>query len=275
MKKGTAVFYKIELADNEAFADAEVSYLDASSGIFAFKHLYVNTTYYYRVTVHTRSGIDATTGSFKTADTPRILSIDGIKNVRDIGNWRTDSGKRIKQGLLIRGTELDGAVVSGYHLTNDGLYELLEIYGIKTDMDLRSEATENAKDALGSRVEHKYYDMYDYTNIFSEAAKARVRAVFTDLANPNKYPIYLHCTYGCDRTGTVCYLLEALLGVSPGDCLRDYGLSVYRDLTLILAMQEGLKSYPGDTLKEQVESYLSSCGVSNVQIASIRNIFIN
>lgn len=272
VKEGSAISYKIELATNDSFANAQVYYLESSSGVFDFKHLYTNTTYYYRVTVYTRQGTDTAMGQFKTADTPRILSIDGLSNVRDIGNWRTDSGKRIKQGLLIRGTEMDGAVESGYHLTNAGLVDMLEIFGIKTDIDLRAQ-TATSKDALGSRVDHKYYDMVQYDGIFTDYGKEKIRMVFADLANPDNYPIYLHCTYGCDRTGTICYLLEALLGVSRGDCLKDYGLSNL-NIANIQVIENGLKSYEGDTLKEQVESYLLSCGVSEYQISSIRNIFL-
>lgn len=272
VKEGSAISYKIELATNDSFANAQVYYLESSSGVFDFKHLYANTTYYYRVTVYTRQGTDTATGQFKTADTPRILSIDGLSNVRDIGNWRTDSGKRIKQGLLIRGTEMDGAVESVYYLTNAGLVDMLEIFGIKTDIDLRAQ-TATSKDALGSRVDHKYYDMVQYDGIFTDYGKEKIRMVFADLANPDNYPIYLHCTYGCYRTGTICYLLEALLGVSRGDCLKDYGLSNL-NIANIQVIENGLKSYEGDTLKEQVESYLLSCGVSEYQISSIRNIFL-
>lgn len=272
VKEGSAISYKIELATNDSFANARIYYLESSSGVFDFKHLYTNTTYYYRATVYTRQGTDTAMGHFKTADTPRILSIDGLSNVRDIGNWRTDSGKRIKQGLLIRGTEMDAAVESGYHLTNAGLVDMLEIFGIKTDIDLRAE-TATSKDALGPRVDHKYYDMVQYDGIFTDYGKEKIRMVFADLANPDNYPIYLHCTYGCDRTGTICYLLEALLGVSRDDCLKDYGLS-NMNIAYIQSVENGLKNYEGDTLKEQVESYLLSCGVSEYQIASIRNIFL-
>ena len=149
---------------------------------------------------------------------------------------------------------------------------MLEVLGIKTDIDLRAN-TVTSMDALGSRVEHKYYDMVMYDGIFTDAGKDKIRMVFADLANPENYPIYLHCTYGCDRTGTVCYLLEALLGVSRGDCLRDYGLSNL-NIANIQAIENGLKAYAGDTLKEQVESYLLSCGISEYQINSIRNIFL-
>lgn len=272
VKEGNALSYKIELADNDSFSNARVSYLEASSGTYDFKYLYVNTTYYYRVTVYTRDGVDIATGSFKTADTPRILSIDGLSNVRDIGNWKTDSGKRIKQGLLIRGTEMDADVESAYHLTNEGLADMLKVFNIKTDIDLRAQ-TATSMDALGSRVEHIYYDMVMYNDIFTDNGKEKIRMVFSDLSEPDNYPIYLHCTYGRDRTGTVCYLLEALLGVSRGDCLRDYGLSNV-NISNILAVENGLKNYEGDTLKEQVESYLLSCGVTEYQIDSIRNIFL-
>lgn len=270
-----ASMYKIEIADNAQFNNAQVEYFDCASGTFDFKHLYVNTKYHYRVTAYTNGGVVVETGSFTTADTPRILSIDGLTNVRDIGNWMTDSGKRIKQGLLIRGTEMDGAVESHYYLTYEGLDDMLNVYGIKFDMDLRSElATPLGSDALGSRVEHKYYDMVMYESIFTEEGRAKVKAVFTDLANPNNYPMYLHCTYGCDRTGTVCYLLEALLGVSRGDCLKEYGLS-NMPIELILAVETGLAQYGANlTLREQVELYLSSCGVTVDQMNTIREIFL-
>lgn len=272
VKEGNAVLYKIELATNVEFANATVSYLEAAYGTYDFEHLYTNTTYYYRVTAYTRKGAEIVTGSFKTADTPRILSIDGLSNVRDIGNWRTDSGKRIKQGLLIRGVEMDGSVERGYCLTNEGLVDMLEVFGIKTDLDLRV-SSPTTKDALGAGVKHKYYDMVMYDNIFTPEGKEKVRAVFEDLANPDNYPIYVHCTYGCDRTGTICYLLEALLGVSRGDCLRDYALS-NMNITNIQAVENGLKQYKGDTLKSQAEDYLLSCGVNEYQINSIRKIFL-
>ena len=271
-KYGNAILYKIEIADNDKFNNARVSYFEGTSGKYSFEHLYTNTEYFYRVTVCTTDGVESSTGRFKTADTPRILSIEGLSNVRDIGNWKTDSGKRIKQGLLIRGTELDGAVESGYHLTNKGLSDLINIYGIKTDIDLRAD-TPLSMDALGSQVEHRYYGMVMYSNIFTDEGKEKIRAVFSDLANPENYPVYMHCTYGCDRTGTVCYLLEALLGVSNGDLLREYGLSNL-NIEKIKSVETGLGQFAGETIKEQTESYLLSCGVTEYQIESIRNIFL-
>ena len=149
---------------------------------------------------------------------------------------------------------------------------MLEIFGIKTEIDLREE-TETFKDALGSRVKHKYYDMVMYDNIFTNTGKKKIRELFSDLSDPDNYPIYLHCTYGVDRTGTVCYLLEALLGVSRGDCLKEYGLSDVK-ISNIQSIEDGLSAYEGATLKAQVEAYLLSCGVTEYQIQSIRDIFL-
>ncbi len=270
--EGNAVTYKIELATNEMFDDATTVYLGEGECSYSFKHLMTATEYFYRVTAYTTVGVISQVGSFETEDTPRILTIDGLSNVRDIGSWRTDSGKRIKQGLLIRGTEMDGAVESGYHLTNEGLSDMLQVLGIKTDMDLRAE-TVTSMDALGSRVEHKYYNMVMYEDIFTKDGKNKVKAVFKDLSAPDSYPIYLHCTYGRDRTGTICYLLEALLGVSRGDCLKEYGLSNIH-MEYISTVEAGLAEYKGDTLKEQAEAYLLDCGVTKSQIKSIRDIFL-
>ena len=274
-----AYAYKIEIADNSALKNARIDYLTVSHGVYSFEHLYVNTDYYYRVTAYTRQGEIVKEGQFRTADTPRMLTIDGISNVRDIGNWRTDSGKRIKQGLLIRGTELDGAVESIYHLSNKGLDDMLTIYGIKFDMDLRNESeTPFGKDALGANVEHKYYASPAYEGIFDDYGKATVKAIFKDLANPNNYPMYLHCTYGADRTGTICYLLEAVLGVSRGDCLKDYALTQgFVTLDNILAVEEGLRAYSENgtlSLKQQAEIYLISCGITMAEINTIREIFL-
>jgi protein tyrosine/serine phosphatase len=42
--------------------------------------------------------------------------------------------------------------------------------------------------------------------------------------------IYFHCAIGTDRTGTMAYFLEGLLGVSLEDKLEDYELSYFYGL---------------------------------------------
>ena len=106
----------------------------------------------------------------------------------------------------------------------------------------------------------------------------RVRALFADLADPNNYPMYLHCTYGRDRTGTICYLLEALLGVSDTDLRREYELTTFAYGSVasedFAAFVTGIDVMEGSTTQEKVENYLLSIGVTPEEIESIRSIFL-
>lgn len=243
--------------------------------------LKTDTAYTYRITITLSNGSKtAVEGSFHTAASPRILSIDGIANVRDIGGWNTTDGKTVRQGLLYRGTELDGAVDQRFSITADSALDMLSVLGIRTDMDLRSAGDNpHGSDALGMSVEHLYYNCPMYAAVFSNYGGKTLCKIFSDLADETKYPIYLHCTYGRDRTGTVCYLLEALLGLSEEDLMREYQLSAlyygavpYSDMD---AFVEQLKTFDGATMQEKAENYLLSIGVTATQIQQIRQIFLN
>ena len=268
--------YVVEISENENFSKAQRYEFSADESI-EIEYLKTNTKYYYRVSV--KNSDLGYFGSFKTSDTPRILSVDGIGNVRDIGNWETADGKRIKQGLLYRGTELEGIVEPDYKITEEGKDTLLNVLGIKYDMDLRSNSDNPTNiNVLGDSVIHKYYNCSAYKHVFSDAGKESIKNIFTDLADEKNYPMYVHCTYGLDRTGTVCYLLEALLGVSDDDLLRDYELSALCHYTLNTKEYEtmilALSSYAGATTCEKVENYLMDCGVTMKQIEDIRSIFL-
>ena len=110
------------------------------------------------------------------------------------------------------------------------------------------------------------------------AGNEKMREVFSALAVKENYPVYLHCSDGKDRTGMVCYLLEALLGVSEEDCKREWELSALANgdgnaegVSQFIAK---LNKVEGVTLKEKTETYLLSIGVKQDQIDSIRNIFL-
>ena len=241
-------------------------------------NLKTGTTYFYRI------GFEGTSqfvqGSFTTADTRRFMNVAGAVNVRDIGGIRVSGGKVIGQGLLYRGSELDGAVEAEFQLKYEGLDTMLNVMGIKTEMDLRASShSALGIDPLGKNVLHKYYSAPQYEEILTEPGKAAIRTIFADLAKKENYPIYLHCTYGLDRTGTICYLLEALLGADEADLVRDYELSAlyldYASGTPLEPMIAALKkTYEGNDITEKVENFLLSAGVTAEEIASIREIFL-
>ena len=268
------------VADNAEFRNPQVVQTNAGVTSVDFYNLKTGTQYYYRINLQfTNGGSAQLGGSFCTANGPRLMMVDGVRNIRDIGGWMTVDGKMVKQGLLYRGRELDGAVRSDYTITAQGVHTMVTQLGIKTDMDLR-QPTDNkyGTDALGQGVKHIYYSAPMYGNIFNSAENSEtIRQIFSDLANPSNYPIYMHCTHGLDRTGTVSYLLGALLGVDADGLLTDYQLSVlahgevseYMDDFLIL-----VDALPGLTLRDKVEGYLLSIGVTVEEIASIRQIFL-
>ena len=273
--------YRVTVATDDAYTDGVEHIMRADEQALNLQNLLPGTAYYYKIVVYFTNGVHTSVeGSFVTEQTPRVLSVEGVYNVRDMGGWKTTDGKSIRHGLLIRGTELDGAVESEYRITEAGTKVLLEDFGVKMDMDLRwdDQSVENT-DPLGYRVTHIYYDSPLYTDVFVEKNKENVRKIFADLAKPEHYPIYMHCTYGIDRTGTICALLQAVLGVQEEDIYREYQLSALsrKYLTDIAFgnFMVSLKELPGDTLQEKAEHYLISIGVTAAEIEQLRQIYLN
>lgn len=272
---------ELMISEKNDFSSPIVYTVDTNEASVDVYNLKTNTQYYYRFVITFTNGQQSgADGSFRTANTPRMLNIDGSANMRDIGGWTTVSGKKIRQGLLYRGSEVDGLVNTKYTATAEGINTLLTVLGIRTEFDLRHESENpNKINALGAGVKHNYYGMSMYSEVFTDNGKAAIRRVFSDLADKNNYPIFMHCTHGMDRTGTVCYLLGAILGMSEEDLMRDYQLSVFYhgSLWAINDMNEfigRLKAYEGSTIQQKAENFLISTGVTASEFASIREIFL-
>lgn len=272
---------EVFVSENGDFSDSSVYYLSGEETSVDIYHLKANTQYYYRFTLALSNGKNTSIdGSFRTAAGPRVLSVGGVCNMRDIGGWKTLDGKTIRQGLLYRSAELDGAVDSKYTITSEGVNTMLTVLGIRTEMDLRHQSDNpNGTNTLGVGVKHNYYNAPMYGAVFTDSGKAAIRNIFADLADKSNYPVLIHCTHGLDRTGTVCYLLEALLGVSEEDLMKEYQLSALYHGSLWAENQMNefigqLKSYEGRTIQEKAENYLISAGVTENEIASIREIYL-
>lgn len=276
----SVVSARFEISTSSYYTDSRIINVAKDAQFVDIYFLESDAQYYYRLELTLSDGsVTGSCGSFKTADSPRFMNVDGAYNMRDIGGWTTVSGKDIKQGLLYRGTEIDGAIESKYCLTAEGIVQMTSDLKIKTDMDLREKsATPGGRDVLGVGVQHNYYGAPMYKAIFDEPNYARMRKIFSDLADESNYPIYLHCTYGLDRTGTVCYILEALLGLSDADLRREYEISAFNngiiDLESFAGLATLLSVYDGDTTQEKAENYLLSIGVTADEIANIRRIFL-
>ncbi len=272
----SAVLHVSENSDMSEYREYILKKKESSIGI---DNLKTDTTYYYQVVVED----ETYNGQFHTASSNRFLSIPGLVNVRDIGGYRTEDGKTVKQGLLVRGREIDGLVNPSSFIPTDKVEQVQDVFGFAYDMDLRSPDIFSGKtyqSRLGENVGHKFYDACSYGAIFAPEHLESVREIFADLAKPENYPMYVHCTWGADRTGTVVLLLQGLLGVSEEDALTEYHLTGYVDsafvnTTSMDVVQWGLNNYEGNSFQEKVIRYLTeTVGVSEQEIASIQSIFL-
>jgi protein tyrosine/serine phosphatase len=180
---------------------------------------------------------------------------------------------------LFRGSELN----SHCQITAQGRKVLEDDLGIRSDVDLRGSGEECLPALDAAHVQYVNIPLASYDMIASPEYTRRYRQVFGLLALPAAYPIYLHCWGGADRTGTVCFLLGALLGMREADLELDYeltSLSVWGERSIASeAYQEmrqtlALFAHKGSPLQHQVERYFRVIGVTPQEVASIRAIFL-
>ena len=99
----------------------------------------------------------------------------------------------------------------------------------------------------------------DFHDRFSDGYKmTTILAKVFEAVAANK-TVYIHCMVGADRTGYVCMLLEALLGVTQGWCDVDYELTSFSG-----AVDTGRARYRvgdyGDNNSESVNYYYRTKG---------------
>jgi hypothetical protein len=274
----TAVTQRIIWSENPDFSDSVVVDLPNDAASYEIYNLIPGRTYYYKCPT-INSQLSTLNYQLTTSGQVRYLRAEGTANVRDLGGWPTACGRPIKYGLLFRGAEWDG----GHQLEPAGIEALLQA-GIKVELDLRSdsEAKNTTKSVLGRNVVYKRTPL-GQTASHMEGLTNSKNTYRTAVQNVlyyvrNDKPVYFHCAIGRDRTGTLAFLLEGVLGMSKSDIYKEYELTNFSyfntpcnksQLDDMFAMIEALD---GETLEDKFRTYLTkSFGISNKSIDEFRD----
>lgn len=98
--------FKVEYGTREDYSDAVT--VNTTDKSIAVNNLLRNTKYYVRITASANGFTKTAEDSFKTADIgPRVMTVGGVLNVRDLGGYETSFGKTTLQGLAFRGAQPD------------------------------------------------------------------------------------------------------------------------------------------------------------------------
>ena len=310
--------YTVMVSENEDFSGNTKTYVTKNMSVTAY-NLFVNTEYYWKVI---SGNEESEVKSFTTGDYPRwILARSltgeeggrGIYNVRDMGGYMTESGKRVKQGLVYRGGEITTMSSSGHYNTITEVAkkafreDMGMVGGVELDLRGASDISDNYKAngfAENGDIEYVQYAIKSYEQTFTQT-RSYVAPIFEVLKNADSKPVYYHCFGGADRTGTIGFLLNGLLGVSYEDLVMDFELTSYSSINnehirnhidgkqhqydrwpkLIQQLQEdttggyvwdeGVEEGEHLLLKENIYNFLNkACGIPTTTLDTIRNIML-
>ncbi len=152
----------------------------------------------------------------------RFIDAGGIRNVRDLGGMSVDINGdgtvdgTLKYELLYRGERLKTTQADVDTLSNLGIAKEYDLAG---SGELSPDIQFSGSDYVNDTVVHYVFESGDN---YTKARKA-VTDVMNDIIQGN--PVYFHCRVGADRTGTLAYLLEGLLGVVDEERYQDYELT--------------------------------------------------
>ncbi|WP_099221641.1 tyrosine-protein phosphatase [Listeria costaricensis] len=195
-----------------------------------------------------KASAESTQKAKKTVEPGSQIKLEGAVNVRDLGGYKTTSGKTIKPHKLIRSAEM-------YKMTGNDIKKLTDTYNLKKVVDFRTDSEVKAKpDPPIEGVENIHDPIMKDTGVSTstedfmanlmtmdnpedylvEANKSFIddefsrngyKEFFKQLLNNEDGAVLWHCTAGKDRAGFGTALVLSALGVDRETVMDDYMLS--------------------------------------------------
>lgn len=201
-------------------------------------------------------------------------------NLRDLGGMTAAEGRRIPFGMLYRS--------SAYLPEAEEPREFQEcpVFGAtpapKSILDLRweGESPALAPDQDPQAVQYLPIPAQMYVGIFTAKGMENCRQLFSVFARRENYPVLFHCVVGADRTGTLAFLLQAVLGCSEEEIRRDYVFTSFYStryfsaVDTMLARMDDFAEAPEEPLQWKTERFLLRCGVSAREIREFQEIIL-
>ena len=201
-----------------------------------------------------------------------------LKNTRDLGGWKAGD-RTVKYGKIYRGANLDDIQQDASKMDI-----VVNRLGVGVDLDLRG-LPPGSQGGSGEKNPWKATDPVIYKNIklwhyFVPSADRNLQVDVSPGETADQYQyalrcilgwlkdgkvVYFHCHGGADRTGTLAFLIEGLLGVSESDMSKDFELTTYSNSIhrrngdggwFYKGMVKYIRTFaPGKSIQEQVTAW--------------------
>lgn len=253
-------------ATDPLFLDATTVSIDASATSTEIYNLIPGQTYYWKTT--SGDGTLLNESTFVPVGPLRMI-YSSTRNVRDMGGWKAGD-KTVAYGKLYRGAEISSS--------DNELF--VNTLGIDVDIDLRGK---NGSQVL-SEVTYLTYSPVMFMNGNGDTADEYKKAL-QDIIHllSEGQTIYFHCMAGADRTGTLAFIIGALLGVSESDLSKEFELtsfyskrqrtmeSQYPFKELVFYLKEG---FEGNTIQEKVTNWAKQNGITEDEIKTLKTTLL-
>ena len=210
-----------------------------------------------------------------------------LKNTRDLGGWKAGD-KTVRYGRIYRGANLDDIQQDASKMDI-----VVNRLGVGVDLDLRG-LPPGSQGGSGEKNPWKATDPVIYKNIklwhyFVPSADRNLQIDISPGETADQYQyalrcivnwlkdnkvVYFHCHGGADRTGTLAFLIEGLLGVSESDMSKDFELTTYSNSIhrrngdggwYYKQMVKYIRTFaPGKSIQEQVTAWAKTRHSENV-----------